>query len=35
MYLEVLLAMECDLLGLDLPVLDVDLVTAQNDRDVL
>lgn len=27
--------MECDGLGLDLALLDVDLVTAENDRDVL
>lgn len=33
--LEVLLAVEGDGLGLDLALLDVDLVTAQHDRDVL
>jgi hypothetical protein len=33
--LQVLLAVEGDLLGLDLAVLDVDLVTAQDDGDVL
>jgi hypothetical protein len=33
--LEVLLAVEGDGLGLDLALLDIDLVTAQNDRDVL
>lgn len=33
--LQVLLAMEGDGLGLHLALLDVDLVTAQNDRDVL
>mmetsp|Transcript_2567 Transcript_2567/g.8060 ORF Transcript_2567/g.8060 Transcript_2567/m.8060 type:complete len:233 (-) Transcript_2567:67-765(-) len=32
---EVLLAVEGDLLGLDLASLDVNLVTAQNDRDVV
>jgi hypothetical protein len=32
--LEVLLAVECDGLGLDLALLDVDLVTAQDDGDV-
>lgn len=34
-YLQVLLAMEHDQLGLDLAVLDVDLVAAQHDGDVL
>lgn len=33
--LEVLLAVECDGLGLDLALLDIDLVTAENDGDVL
>lgn len=33
--LEILLAVECDGLGLDLALLDVDLVTAENDGDVL
>ena len=33
-YLEVLLPVEDDGLGLDLPVLDVDLVTDQDDRNV-
>lgn len=33
--LEVLLAVEGDGLGLDLALLDIDLVAAQNDRDVL
>ena len=33
--LEVLLAVESDGLGLDLALLDVDLVTAQNNGDVL
>ena len=33
--LQVLLAMEGDGLGLHLPLLNVDLVTAQNDGDVL
>jgi hypothetical protein len=33
--LKVLLAVEGDGLGLDLALLDIDLVTAQNDRDVL
>lgn len=33
--LEVLLAVECDGLGLDLALLDVDLVAAENDGDVL
>jgi hypothetical protein len=33
--LEVLLAVECDGLGLDLALLDVDLVTAEDDGDVL
>ena len=33
--LEVLLAVECDRLGLDLALLHIDFVTAQNDRDVL
>ena len=33
--LEVLLPVEYDRLGLDLPVLDVDLVAGQHDRDVL
>ena len=33
--LQVLLAVEGDLLGLDLAVLDVDLVAAQHDRDAL
>jgi hypothetical protein len=33
--LEVLLAVEGDGLSLDLALLDIDLVTAQNDRDVL
>lgn len=32
--LQVLLAVECHLLGLDLAVLDVHLVAAQHDRDV-
>lgn len=34
-YLEVLLAMEHNQLGLDLAVLDVHLVAAQHDRNVL
>lgn len=33
--LEVLLAVECDGLGLDLALFDIDLVTAKNDGDVL
>lgn len=33
--LQVLLAVECDLLGLDLAVLHIDLVTTENDGDVL
>lgn len=33
--LEVLLAVECDRLGLDLALLDVDLVTTEDDRDIL
>ena len=33
--LEVLLAVECDGLGLDLALLDVDLVAAEDDGDVL
>lgn len=33
--LEVLLAVECDGLGLDLALLDVDLVSGQNDGNVL
>ena len=32
--LKILLSMESDLLGLDLSVLDVDLVADENDRDV-
>lgn len=33
--LEVLLAVESDALGLDLALLDIDLVTAENNGDVL
>jgi hypothetical protein len=33
--LQVLLAVEGDGLGLHLPLLDIDLVTAEDDRDVL
>lgn len=33
--LKILLSMECDLLCFDLPILDVNLVAAQNNGDVL
>ena len=35
MVLKVLLSVECDLLGLHLPVLHINLVPTQNNRDVL
>lgn len=35
MVLKVLLSVECDLLGLHLPVLDINLVATQDNRDVL
>lgn len=33
--LEILLSMECDLLCFDLPILYINLVATQNNRDVL
>ena len=35
MVLKVLLSVKCDLFGLHLPVLDIDLVATQDNRDVL
>ena len=35
MVLQVLFSVKCDLLGLHLPVLDINLVATQDNRDVL